>query len=96
MKLNCMLGQTKVEMATSYTYLGCVWTTSGSFSANQGYLYKKGLRALFSLFKDFNPQKGTPVLLFLTLFDSLVKPVLLYNCEIWGHMFQVNYYFRSL
>ena len=84
LKLNCMFGKTKVEMATSYTYLGCVLTPSGSFSANQDHLYKKGLRALFSLLKDFNPQKGAPVRLFLKLFDSLVKPVLLYNCEIWG------------
>ena len=84
LKLNCMFGHTKVEMATSYTYLGCVLTPSGSFSVNQEYLYKKGLRALFSLLKDFNTQKGTPVRLFLKLFDSLVKPVLLYNCEIWG------------
>ena len=75
-------------MATSYmgpyTYLGSVLTPSGSFSANQDRLYNKGLRIMFTLLKDFHPLNGAPVRIFLKLFDSMIRPVLLYNCEIWG------------
>ena len=65
LNINCKFGQQKVDVAKSYTYLGCVLTPSGSFSANQDQLYNKGLRALFSLLKDFHPQKGPPVRIFL-------------------------------
>ena len=84
LNINCKFGQQKVDVAKSYMHLGCGLTPSGAYSANQDKLYNKGLRALFNLLKDFQPQKGTPVRLFLKLFDSLVKPILLYNCEIWG------------
>ena len=68
LNINCKFGQQKVDVAKSYTYLGCVLTPSGAFSANQDQLYNKGLTALFNLLKDFHPQKGTPVRLFLNAF----------------------------
>ena len=40
--------------------------------------------------KTFNSQNGTPVAVQLHLFDSLVKPVLLYGSEVWG-----SYLFRK-
>ena len=78
-KLNasCSFGSKTVDMATSYTYLGSVLTPSGSFSANQDQLYNKGLRTMFTLLKDFHPLNGTPVRIFLKLFDSMIRPVLL-------------------
>ena len=84
LKASCSFGSKTVDMATSYTYLGSVLTPSGSFSANQDRLYNKGLRIMFTLVKDFHPLNGTPVRIFLELFDSMIRPVLLYNCEIWG------------
>ena len=84
LKASCSFGSKTVDMATSYTYLGSVLTPSGSFSANQDRLYNKGLRIMFTLVKDFLPLNGTPVRIFLELFDSMIRPVLLYNCEIWG------------
>ena len=48
-------------------------------------LYKKSLRALYSIYSTINVYSdGKSLTLFLKLFDSLVKPVLLYGCEIWG------------
>ena len=84
LKASCSFGSKTVDMATSYTYLGSVLTPSGSFSANQDRLYNKGLRIMFTLLKDFHPLNGTPVRIFLKLFDSMTRPVLLYNCKIWG------------
>ena len=43
---------------------------------------KKGLKAYFKLIRSLNPPP-TPVIS-LHLFDHLVKPILLYGCEIWS------------
>ena len=58
LNINCKFGQQKVDVAKSYSYLGCVLTPSGAFSANQDQLYNKGLRALFNLLKVFTHRKG--------------------------------------
>ena len=71
-------------MATSYPYLGTILTPSGSFNVNNKHLYNKGLRIIFSIMKDFNPQFGTPIKILLKLSDFLVRPIILYNCEVWG------------
>ena len=76
LKASCSFGSKTVDMATSYTYLDSVLTPSGSFSANQDQLYNKGLRIMFILLKDFHPLNGTPVRIFLKLFDSMIRPVL--------------------
>ena len=46
-------------------------------------MYKKAQRAMFSLLKII-PLKQLPIDVQLQLFDSVVLPVLLYCCEIWG------------
>ena len=96
LNINCKFSQQKVDVAKSYTctYLGCVLTPSSSFSANQDQLYIKGFRALLSLLKDFHPQKGILVRIFLKLFNSLAKPILLHNCEIWGAYTLMNSCFQ--
>ena len=45
-------------------------------------IYKKGLKAYFKLIRSLNPPP-TPAIS-LHLFDHLVKPILLYGCEIWS------------
>ena len=70
--------------AKSYTYLGTVLTPSGSFAVNQKNLYNKGLRVLFSLLKLFHPRGGTSIKKFMKLYNALVRPILLYNCEVRG------------
>ena len=89
LNINCKFGQQNVNVVKSYRYLGhrlcqsnTIRQSGGAFSANQDQLHNKGLRVLFNQLNDFHPQKGNPVRLFLKLFDSLVKPILLYNSEI--------------
>jgi hypothetical protein len=48
-------------------------------------------KALFSLSKHFNIYEGTSVRDLLHLFDTVVKPQLLYAPEVWG-----AYLFRKL
>ena len=71
------------ECVTKYTYLGVVVSASGSYSSTMDAMCDKATRALFKLKKtlkdcDVNPQ------LMLYLYDSTIKPIVLYGSEIWG------------
>ena len=57
---------------------------SGSFSLAQKKLYNKATRSLYSFLSEVNIYNGASVSTVFKLFDSLVSPILLYNCEIWG------------
>ena len=46
-------------------------------------MYKKTQRTMFSLLKNIR-SKQLPIDVQLHLFDSVVLPVLIYVCEIWG------------
>ena len=84
--LNFTINDQIIEIKNSYCYLGVEISNTGSFSKAMDSLYKKSLRALFSIYAALNVYSdGNTVSLFLTLFDSLVKPVLLYGGEIWGN-----------
>ena len=74
-----------IETTNSYNYLGIEMTNTGSFHKATDALYNKALRALFSLYSALNVRSDeTNTKLYLKLFDSLIKPILLYGCEVWG------------
>ena len=78
----------EIECVSNYKYLGIYFTSSGTFSLAKNELYKKALKALFKLRKDFlslNPGIKTSI----NVFDHTIKPILLYGSEIWG-TFNVN------
>ena len=75
----------KIEITNSYTYLGTEMTNTCSFAKATDILYKKALKALFSVYSSLDVRADLKIIpLFLKLFDSLVKPVLLYGSEVWG------------
>ena len=47
-------------------------------------LYTKASKAYYAIRKHYNSQNGTPVKTLLKLFDSTIKPTMLYGCEVWG------------
>ena len=71
-----------LEQVTNYCYLGVQFSEKGDFKVAQNELYKKGLKALFKLRKMLNPMPNIKTS--LHLFDHLIKPIVLYGCEIWG------------
>ena len=89
-EINCTFGKDKIPVVNAFTYLGTTLTSSGSFTPNQENLYNKGIKTVFSILKDFHPTHGTSIKLLLKLFDSLVRPILLYNCEVWGAYTKLN------
>ena len=78
------LGNQPIQVTDSYVYLGITFTPSGSFSLAQKKLYYKATWSLYGFLSEVNIYNGASVSAVLKLFDSLVSPILLYNCEIWG------------
>ena len=73
-----------IESCQQYPYLGTVFIPRNNFKTAQNELYKKACRAFFGYFKDVNIRAGAQITTVSNLFNSLVAPILLYNCEIWG------------
>ena len=67
-------------------------SNTGSFHTATDALYNKSIRAIFSLYSALYVRSDqTNTKLYFKLFDSLIKPILLYGCEIWGsHISQPN------
>ena len=65
-------------------YLGINIHCSGSYKQILRVLHSKALRVYHGLFKSFSNIDKTPVKTLTKLFSSMVLPILLYNCEIWG------------
>ncbi len=70
-----------IDFKDQYTYLGVTITKNGHVNAARTDLRKKALRALFALKKHANREYITPKS-HIFLFDSLIKPILLYSCQI--------------
>ena len=81
---NFVLGENELEVVTHYTYLGLPFNYNGKFTTAKNKLYEKGKRAMFALLRK-SRQLQLPIDVQLNLFDALVKPVLLYGCEVWAH-----------
>ena len=81
---NFYLGTSKLENVRSYKYLGLIVTPSGEIKSALDDLRARALKAYMSLknklgacFKDYVDDT-------ISLFDILVKPILLYGSDFWG------------
>ncbi len=73
-----------LENVSEYTYLGLLLHKSGSFTSAQKRLSFKAGKALCSLLSSVNNRSGANPHTLLKLFDSMVKPILMYGSEVWG------------
>ena len=76
------IGNMILEEVDTYTYLGITIHNSGSFTHARQDLREKATRALYALKNTVNKTKLTFRSL-CTLFDSLIKPIVLYGAPIW-------------
>ena len=84
-KANFNIGHEEVEVVKNIKYLGLMLNNNGSFNDAISNLRDKSMKALFKLFKSL--KACTPsVKTSMHLFDAMIKPILLYNSEIWGAM----------
>ena len=74
------VGNNIIGVQNSYCYLGIEISNTGNFSKSHEKLYKKTVRAKYSVFSSVDVYADVPnVPIFLRLFDSLLKPILLYG-----------------
>ena len=72
-----------VELVTCYCYLGIIISSNGKFKQATDSLYHKGLGAYFSLRSTID-RRFIDASSLDKLFQSLVKPILLYGCQVWA------------
>ena len=74
----------EIEIVPSFKYLGLLFSNNGSFSLNCTEVVNSARRALFELKKIFAKNDEITTKIQLDLFKSMVLPILMYGCEIWG------------
>ena len=74
----------EVEVVTSFCYLGIELDNKGTFKKAITRLYNKSWKAYLSLMENFNFHNGSAVSVMLKLFNTMVQPILTYECELWG------------
>jgi hypothetical protein len=79
-----------IENADSYKYLGTTINSNGNFTHAKLDLKNKGTKALFGLWRAISPGKLPPVKVAGKLFESMIKPILLYNSEVWGAELKIS------
>ena len=78
-----LLDNEKLEIVTEFKYLGILFSKSNSFYKTKKHIAEQGTRAMYSLLAK-SRNMHLPIDLTIELFMKLVKPILLYGCEIWG------------
>ena len=71
-----------MECVNSYKYLGVEISSNGKFLTAEKNLSLKASRALFSIKQSIFDNSIKPSAV-LRIFDCLIKPIALYNSEIW-------------
>ena len=78
------LGSVPLTLVSTYKYLGLEFSNDGKTEVTKKDLYNRALKAYFKIVKTMHPLPKPRTL--FHLFDHLIKPILLYGCEIWTPM----------
>ena len=76
-------GESEIEVVKDYVYLGVTMNYNNTFLKAMRKQLDQGRKAQFSMLIKAR-KLMLPVDIQCTLFESLVFPVLLYGCEVWG------------
>ena len=79
-----MYNNSEIEIVTEVKYFGLLLSKTGSFiHAKKKDLIKRASKSMFAVFKKFR-LFNLSIDCQLGVFDKILKPILLYGCEIWG------------
>ena len=81
---NFYLGSTRLENVRTYKYLGLIITPSGEIKSALDDLRSRALKAYMALKNKLGVCFRDHVEDTIMLFDSLIKPILLYGSDFWG------------
>jgi hypothetical protein len=77
-------GDSYLDVIKSIKYLGIVLSSSGNFYQAKKHSFDQAQKAMFCLLRSARSLR-LPVNVVLELFQTVVVPILLYGCEIWGY-----------
>ena len=77
-------GENKIDSTRQYKYLGFLITPSGEINSGLKDLKDRALRAFIKVKKKMGLLFQQFPLVSLKLFDTLVRPILLYASDFWG------------
>ena len=78
------LGGTEIKVTKEYKYLGFKVTPSGEINSGLNDLKDRALRAYMKMKNKLGPTFRKHPLITMKLFDTLIKPILLYASDFWG------------
>ena len=76
-------GDNELDIVDSYVYLGINIKNNGTLKPAMELLCNQAIRTVFGMKSIYN-FGIMDISTKLKLFDSIIKPILLYGCEIWG------------
>ena len=77
-------GESNIEVTSYYAYLGMIFSSRLCWSQYLENLSLKALRIVGVLRKMFNKFNNLPLDLAFRIFDTKIKPLVLYGSQIWG------------
>ena len=80
---NFYYGQDKIIIVETYVYLGIKLNYNAKLKTAINAISNQAIRAMFGLKKIYKFEL-MDIASKLQLFDSVIVPILLYGCEIWG------------
>ena len=84
-------GPNQLESCTEYKYLGVIFNNKGKLNNSAENLSEKACKAYFSLISKIPYSNFISVEKWITLFDSLITPIMTYGSEIWILEFKINF-----
>src|SRR6056300_1576225 len=80
---------TDIEQVYSYKYLGHIITAiesakSNIFQDNMSYLEDNARKAMYGIKNRIHNLGNLPPHIMIALFNALVKPIIMYGCEVWS------------
>ena len=79
-----LYGNSILEIVHTYKYLGIIISDKCSLDIAQQALYNKAMKAYFVVKRCLYAKNIMDVQTHLKVFDTLIQPILLYGCEVWG------------
>lgn len=89
-KYNFRFKSNNIEVTKQYKYLGFIFSCSGSSKIGITNLINQAQKAWFSIKYYLSASKQKNINTYLTLFDTQIKPILLYACEAWADSINGN------
>jgi hypothetical protein len=82
---NFYFGEHILQNTDNYKYLGTIITHTGNFKLNEVTLKQKGLRASYIISRNIGVHAKPSTA--IKIFEKVIEPILLYNCEVTGAFF---------